>query len=56
MNTIGATRTASGERVEAVLDTAEYPAGIKIPDTQMQKLVDDGVLTRPDTDFAIVTP
>ena len=46
VNTIGATRTASGERVEAVLDTAEYPAGIKIPDTQMQKLVDDGVLTR----------
>lgn len=48
VNSIGATRTASGERVEAVLDTAQYPAGIKIPDTQMQKLLDDNILTRHD--------
>ena len=48
MNSIGATRTASGEHVEAVLDSAEYPAGIKIPDTQMQKLDDDNVLARHD--------
>jgi len=48
VNTIGATTTASGAPVTAVLDTAEYPAGIKIPDEQMQQLTDDGTLTRHD--------
>lgn len=46
VNTIGATTTASGTPVEAVLDTAEYPAGIKIPDQQMRDLEDSGILTR----------
>jgi hypothetical protein len=46
VNTIGATTTASGTPVTAVLDTADYPAGIKIPDKQMQQLADDGILTR----------
>ncbi len=48
VHSIGATTTASGAPVEAVLDTNEYPAGIKIPDQQMQKLIDDHVLVRHD--------
>lgn len=46
INTIAATTTASGTPVSAVLDTGEYPAGIKIPDHQMRSLEQDGVLTR----------
>ena len=46
VNSIGATTTASGAPVEAVLDTSEYPAGIKIPDDQMRQLEDTGILTR----------
>jgi len=48
VNTIGATTTASGAPVEAVLDTREYPAGIKIPDKQMRELESNGTLTRHD--------
>lgn len=46
VNTIGATTTASGAPVKAVLDTNEYPAGIKIGDQRMQQLIDDGALVR----------
>lgn len=46
VNTIGATRTASGVPVEAVLDTNEYPAGIKVPDQTMRELEDTGTLAR----------
>ena len=35
---IGATTTKSGLRVRAELDSAVYPAGIKIPDEQMEAL------------------
>lgn len=48
VNSIGATTTASGARVEAVLDTSEYPAGIKITDKQMRELEANGTLTRHD--------
>lgn len=48
VGSIGATTTASGAPVEAVLDTNEYPAGIKIPDQQIQQLTDDGILARHD--------
>jgi hypothetical protein len=48
VNTIAATTTRTGLNVHAELDTNEYPAGIKIPDQQMQALADDGVLTRHD--------
>lgn len=41
VNTIGATTTAPGTPVKAVLDTNEYPAGIKIVDQRMQQLIDD---------------
>ena len=46
VNSIGATTTASGAPVEAVLDTGEYPAGIKIPDHQIRQLEDAHILTR----------
>lgn len=48
VNTIGATTTAKGKPVTAVLDETEYPLGVKIPDKQMQKLVDDEILDRHD--------
>jgi hypothetical protein len=42
VNTIAATTTSSGLKVRAVLDTTDYPAGIKIPDKQMRQLAADG--------------
>ncbi len=48
LNAICATTTASGTPVQAVLDTAEYPAGIKVPDQKMRQLEDTGVLVRDD--------
>jgi len=38
INLIGATRTKSGLRVKAVLDTNEYETGVPITDEQMQEL------------------
>jgi Rhodopirellula transposase DDE domain len=38
INLIGATRTRSGLRVKAVLDTKRYKTGIKIPAEQIEKL------------------
>jgi Rhodopirellula transposase DDE domain len=37
INLIGATRTRSGLRVKAVLDTARYETGVKISDEQIEK-------------------
>ena len=48
VKTIAATTTASAAAVTAVLDTAEYPAGITIPDKQMQALEATGALARHD--------
>jgi hypothetical protein len=48
VNTIGATTTASGAPVQAVLDTTEYPAGIKIPDKQIRELETSRTLARHD--------
>jgi len=48
LHLIGGTSTANGAPVEAMLDTAEYPAGIKIPDQQMRDLENSGALTRHD--------
>jgi hypothetical protein len=36
VETIAATRTQTGLTVEAVLDTNEYPTGVKISDAQMK--------------------
>jgi Rhodopirellula transposase DDE domain len=46
VNTIAATRTASGLRVHAELDTTTYATGLKIPDDEMKALEADGTLTR----------
>lgn len=48
VNTIAATTTSTGLTVHAELDPGEYPAGVKIPDRQMQDLTTDGVLHRHD--------
>ena len=36
VNLIGATKTKSGLRVKAVLDTNEYETGVKVTDSQME--------------------
>jgi transposase len=46
VNTIGATTTASGAPVTAVLDDGAYPAGVKITDKQMRELETSGTLSR----------
>jgi hypothetical protein len=38
VNTIAATKTKSGLTVQAELDDAEYPLGVKVPDQQMEEL------------------
>ncbi len=48
VNTIAATRTASGLRVHAELDTTTYATGLKIPDNEMKALAAEGILTRHD--------
>ncbi len=48
VQSIAATTTRTGLNVHAELDTHTYPAGIKIPDAQMQALHDTGALTRHD--------
>lgn len=48
VNTIAATTTKTGLTVHAELDRNEYPAGIKITDTQMRALDADGILNRHD--------
>ena len=37
INLIGATRTQSGLRVKAILDTARYETGVKVSDEQIDK-------------------
>ena len=46
LQTIAATTTRTGLTVHAELDTTEYPTGVKISDTTMQALTDNGTLTR----------
>ena len=48
VNTIAATRTASGLRVHAELDTNTYATGLKISDDEMKALEAEGILTRHD--------
>jgi len=38
VNLIGATRTKTGLRIKAALDTRQYEAGVKIPDAEMQRI------------------
>jgi hypothetical protein len=48
VNTIAATTTEAGLRVHAVLDTADYPTGVKITEKQMRRLAEDGRWARHD--------
>jgi hypothetical protein len=48
VNTIAATRTASGLHVHAELDTTTYQTGLKIPDDEMKALGAEGILTLHD--------
>ena len=48
VETIAATTTSTGLTVHAELDEATYPAGVKIPDTQMKALENEGILARHD--------
>ncbi len=48
VNTIAATRTASGLRVHAELDTTTYATGLKIPHDEMKALETGGILIRHD--------
>ncbi len=48
VQTIAATTTATGLTVRSELDTAVYPTGVKIPDSQMRALETSGILTRHD--------
>jgi len=48
VNTIAATTTRTGLTVDAELDTASYPKGIKIPDHDMKTLETTGILARHD--------
>jgi hypothetical protein len=46
VTTIAATTTQAGLTVDAVLDTGEYPIGVKIPDQRMKEIEETGVLER----------
>jgi transposase len=48
IETIGATKTATGLTIQADLDTTPYPTGVKISDREMKALTDTGILTRHD--------
>ena len=56
VNTIGATTTASGAPVTAVLDNGEYPAGIKITAQQMRKRHARGCLLPPGLSNSSAAP
>ena len=43
---VAATTTRTGLTVHAQLDTTEYPTGVKISDTTMKALTDNGTFTR----------
>jgi len=48
VQSIAATTTRSGLTVHAELDTDSYPIGVKVPDTDMAALTDNGILHRHD--------
>ena len=48
VETIAATTTRTGLTVQAELDTAAYPTGVKIPDATMKSLETMGILVRHD--------
>jgi Rhodopirellula transposase DDE domain len=52
---IAATTTKTGLKVEAVLDTAVYEKGVKIPDAEMKRLNIRGEAFHPEWNY-VVTP
>jgi hypothetical protein len=53
VNLIGATKTKSGLRVKAVLDTNEYETGVKVTKSQMQDLCIRRHKTHPDWNYTL---
>jgi Rhodopirellula transposase DDE domain len=53
VNLIGATKTKSGLRVKAVLDTNEYETGLKVTKSQMDSLCIRRHKTHPDWNYTI---
>jgi transposase len=60
VESIAATTTRTGLTVHAELDTNTYPTGVKIPDAQMEKLHDSGILHRhawhPEWNYSLNPP
>lgn len=53
VNLIGATRTRTGLRIKAALDTRQYEAGIKIPDEEMERINLRPHSTNPSWNYTI---
>ena len=53
VNLIGATRTQTGLRIQAALDTREYEAGVKISDEEMEHLHLRPHSTNPSWNYTI---
>ena len=53
LNLIGATRTTTGLRVKATLDTREYEAGVKISDEEMERINLRPHSTNPSWNYTI---
>jgi hypothetical protein len=57
VNTIAATTTSTGLTVACQLDEADYPLGVKIPDSEMRRLIDEGIHVpaawHPDWNYTI---
>jgi len=53
VNLIGATKTRSGLRVKAVLDTNEYETGVKVTKSQMAELCIRRHKTHPDWNYTL---
>jgi hypothetical protein len=53
VNLIGATRTKTGLRIKAALDTRQYEAGVKIPDEEMERINLRPHSTNPSWNYTI---
>jgi len=53
VNLIGATRTKTGLRIKAALDTRQYEAGIRIPDEEMERINLQPHSTNPSWNYTI---
>jgi len=53
VNLIGATKTKSGLRVQAVLDTNQYEAGVKVTKSQMESLRIQPHKIHPDWNYTL---